>query len=209
MANILDLTAQSRQRSGTSSVRRMRKEGLVPAVLYGRKTESANLKVDSKTFRALMKDSASDNVLVNLKIDETRVQLALVQNVQHDHLKGGILHIDFHAVAMDELIHAQAPIEVIGDAEGVKAGGQLDIMLHSIEIHCLPKDLPEKIVCDVTNLGMGQSIHIRDLVLPAGVSVHLDGDVLVLAITEPRVADDVKDTPAAAPAAPAQAAKAS
>jgi large subunit ribosomal protein L25 len=197
MANILELTAQTRQRSGSSSVRRMRKEGLVPAVIYGRKTENANIKVDTKTVTQLLKESASDNVLVNLQIDGAKSQLALIQKVQHDHLKGGILHIDFHAVDVNESIHAQEPIEIVGEAEGVKAGGQLDVMLHNIEVFCLPKDLPAKVVVDVTHVGQGQGVHVKDLKLPEGVSVHLDGDVLILSITELRAAEA---TPAAAPA---------
>lgn len=205
MANILELTAQTRELSGSSSVRRMRKEGHVPAVVYGSKTKNANLKVSTKTVTQLLKESASENVLVNLQIDGTKTQLALIQKVQHDHLKGGILHIDFHAVDMNEPIHATVPVEVVGDAEGVKAGGQLDLMLHVLEVHCLPKDLPEKIVVDVTHVGQSQGVHVKDLKLPEGVSVHLDGDVLILSITEPRVVE----TPAqaAAAAAPKAAAK--
>lgn len=202
MANILELNAETRKRSGSASVRRMRKEGLVPAVIYGRKTENANIKVNAKTVGSILKDSASDNILVNLQIDGAKTQLALIQQVQHDHLKGGILHIDFHAVDMNESIHAQVPLEIVGDAEGVKAGGQLDIMLHNITVHCLPKDLPEKINVDVTHVAMGQGVHVSDLKLPAGVSVHLDGDVLILSITEPR-ATDAAEGAAAAPAAAA------
>jgi len=197
MANILELTAETRQRSGTSSVRRMRKEGLVPAVIYGRKTENANIKVNTKAVTTLLKDSASDNVLVNLQIDGDKTQLALIQKVQHDYLKGGILHIDFHAVDLNESIHAVVPLELFGEAEGVKAGGQLDMMLHSIEVHCLPKDLPEKIIIDVTHVGQGTGVHVRDLKLPEGVSVHMDPEVILLAITEPRVVE----TPAQAAAA--------
>ena len=186
MANILELSAETRQRSGTSSVRRMRKEGLVPAVIYGRKTENANIKVNAKTVSQMLRDSASENVLVNLQIDGAKTQLALIQSVQHDHLKGGILHIDFHAVDMNESIHAQVPIEIVGEAEGVKAGGQLDVLLHNIEVFCLPKDLPEKIVVDITPVAMNQGIHVRNLDLPAGVSVRLDGAPLVLAVPQPR-----------------------
>ena len=196
MANILELNAQTRQRSGSSSVRRLRKEGLVPGVVYGRKTENANIKVNTKTVTQLLKESASDNILVNLQIDGSKSQLALIQKIQHDHLKGGILHIDFHAVDENDSIHAQVPIEIVGEAEGVKAGGQLDIMLHSIEVFCLPKDLPSKIVHDVTSVGQGKGVHVKDLILPEGVSVHLDGDVLILSISEPRVVE----TPAQAAA---------
>ncbi len=86
MANILELNATTRQRSGSSSVRRLRKEGLVPGVVYGRKTENANIKVNTKTVSQLLKESATDNILVNLQIDGSKTQLALIQKVQHDHL---------------------------------------------------------------------------------------------------------------------------
>ncbi|MCB1227569.1 MAG: 50S ribosomal protein L25 [Verrucomicrobiales bacterium] len=204
MASILDLNAETRQRSGSASVRRLRKEGLVPAVIYGKKTENANIKVDAKAISMMLRDSASDNLLVNLKLDNgAGEQLALIQNVQHDHLNGGILHIDFHAVNMNESIHAQVPIEVHGEAVGVKAGGQLDILLHTIEVFCKPKDLPAKLDIDVSGVEVGQAIHVRDIPLPSGVEIHLDGEVVVLAVSEPRVAADATDAPAAAAAAPA------
>ncbi|MCE9519721.1 MAG: 50S ribosomal protein L25 [Verrucomicrobia bacterium] len=106
MAKILDLSAQPRNASGTVSVRRLRKTGRIPAVVYGKKHENKNLELDSKTFAKLLQSSSSDNILVNLKIEgETAESLALVQEVQHEYLRGGILHVDFHAVAADEEIH--------------------------------------------------------------------------------------------------------
>jgi large subunit ribosomal protein L25 len=194
MATILDLQAQTRKRSGTSSVRRMRKEGLVPAVIYGSTAENSNIKVDAKTFASLLKNSASDNLLVNIQIDGEKTQLALIQDVQHDHLRGGILHVDFHAVGMDETIHASVPLEFAGEAEGVKAGGQMDIMIHKLHVRCKPGDLPEKIVVDITGVGVGGSVHVKDVVLPQGVSVPLEGSVLILSISTPRVVE----SPAAA-----------
>lgn len=207
MATIFDLNAQSRQRSGSAAVRRLRKEGLIPAVIYGRKVEASNIKVNAKAFRELMGHSASDNVLVNLKVEDGKGdQLALVQKVQHDYLRGGILHVDFHAVDMNEEIHAQVLVDLIGEAEGVKLGGLLEVHHHTVEVHCLPKDLPASIVVDVSALGLNAAIHIRDLPLPAGVRAHLDGDVIVAVISEPKVAAEA--TPAAAaPAAAAPAAK--
>lgn len=200
MANILELNASPRKRSGSAEVRRLRKEGLIPAVLYGRGSENQNLKVDGKTFSKMMEGSASDNVLVNLNIEGgPDKQLALVQEIQHDHLKGGLLHVDFHAVAMNEEIHAQVPVEPEGDAEGVRKGGLLDLMLHTVEVRCLPKDLPAAIKVDVTNLDLGQAIHVGDLPLPAGVSAVLDSDVVVILCEEPKVSAE----PAATEAAPA------
>lgn len=205
MATIFDLNAQTRQRNGSAAVRRLRKEGLIPAVVYGRKVDASNIKVDGKAFSQLLGQSASDNVLVNLKIEGGKGdQLALVQQVQHDHLRGGILHVDFHAVDMNEEIHAQVPLELTGECEGVKLGGLLELHHHTLEVHCLPKDLPNKISVDISSLGIGSSVHVREIPLPQGVRVHLDGDVVVLAVSEPKVAEE----PASAAAAPAAGAAA-
>jgi large subunit ribosomal protein L25 len=152
MAKILDLQAEVRTASGTSVAKRMRKAGNIPAALYGRKVKAANIQVHGKTFSKLLEGSASDNILVSLKIAGiAEDQLALVQEVQHDYLRGGILHIDFHAVAADEEIHANVPVAMVGVAKGLKQGGLVEAIHHEIEVRCLPKDLPESIQIDVTN----------------------------------------------------------
>lgn len=208
MATIVELNAETRKRSGSAAVRRLRKEGAIPAVLYGRKVETANLKVDGKTFAGIVGHGGSDNILVNLKIEGAKGdQLALVQQVQHDHLKGGILHIDFHAVAMDEEIHASVPVVLAGECEGVKQGGMLEQLLHSLEVRCLPKDLPDAIQIDVTNLNIGSAVHVRELNLPAGVRVPLDGEVLIAMVAEPKVEAEASPAAAAAAAAPAAGAE--
>lgn len=197
MANIIDIPASKRSDTGTGRVGRVRNSGKIPAVLYGKKVQNTNLVVDTKTFTKIINNSASDNILVNLQVDGAE-QLALVQEVQHDHIKGGILHVDFHAIAMDEEIHAHVPVETTGEAVGAKMGGQLEILLHTLEVRCLPKDLPERISIDVTHLNVGDAVHVRELKVPEGVSLRLDGDVVVVILEEPKEVE-------AAPAAPADA----
>ncbi|MEQ1749744.1 MAG: 50S ribosomal protein L25 [Prosthecobacter sp.] len=216
MAKILDLTAQSRSSEGTASVKRLRKSGSIPAVIYGRKVTVSNVQVDAKIFTKILQNSASDNILVSLKLDKGE-QLALVQEVQHDHLKGGILHVDFHAIAMDEEIHAKVPVDMVGEAAGVKHGGLVEAIHHELEVRCLPKDLPERISVDVSALNVGDAIHVGELKLPEGVRAKLAADVVLLMCVEPKVeaepepaakgAADAKAAPAAkAGAAPAKAA---
>jgi large subunit ribosomal protein L25 len=182
-------------------LKRLRREGLVPAIIYGRKFENQNLKDSSRALRELLSHSTSENVLVNLQIEGGGRQLALIQDVQHDAVTGGILHVDFHAVKEDEKIHAQVPIELVGEPAGVKHGGLLEHQIHSLDIHCLPKDLPDKISIDVRSLEIGHAIHLRDLTLPEGVSVRLGGDVVIALVAEPRLV--AEETPAAAAEAPA------
>ncbi len=201
MAKILDLQAEPRTQSGTGAVKRMRKVGNIPAALYGRRVKPSNIQVHGKTFSKLLEGSASDNILVSLKIAGAQDQLALVQEVQHDYLRGGILHIDFHAVAADEEIHANVPVAIVGEAKGQKQGGLVEAIHHEIEVRCLPKDLPESIQVDVSNLELGKGIHISEIQFPEGVSCRLGGDVVIVMCEEPKV--EAEPEPAAAAAAPA------
>lgn len=206
MAKILDLQAEPRTQSGTGAVKRMRKAGNIPAALYGRKVKPSNIQVHGKTFSKLLEGSASDNILVSLKITGAEDQLALVQEVQHDYLRGGILHIDFHAVAADEEIHANVPVTTTGEAKGQKFGGLVEAIHHEIEVRCLPKDLPEAIEIDVSSLELGQAIHVSEIAFPAGVTPRLAGDVVIVMCVEPKVEAEPEPAAAAA-AAPAAGAK--
>jgi large subunit ribosomal protein L25 len=198
------LEVAPRKRSGTGVLKRLRKEGLVPAIVYGRKFENQNLKVNAIALRDLLAHSTSENILVNLNIEGGGRQLALIQDVQHNAITGSILHVDFHAVKEDEIIHAQLPIELTGEAAGVKLGGLLEHQIHSLDIHCLPKDLPDKLSVDISALQIGDALHLREIQMPPGVTVRLSGDVVIALVTEPKIiAEEV--APAAAEAAEAEA----
>jgi large subunit ribosomal protein L25 len=107
-----------------------------------------------------------------------------------------VIHVDFHAVRADEKLHAAIPIEPIGEPNGVKNfGGVMDIAIHELDVECLPKDLPDIIRVDVTELNIGQSIHVRDLQLPAGVVAKANPDLTVVSVSAPRV--EAEPTPAA------------
>lgn len=201
MAKILDLQAEVRTQSGTAAVKRLRKAGTVPAALYGSKVAPSGLQVHGKTFSKLLEGSASDNILVSLKIAGAADQLALVQEVQHDYLRGGILHIDFHAIAADEEIHANVPVVTTGEAKGAKQGGMVEAIHHEIEVRCLPKDLPESIQIDVTDLEVGKGIHVSEIAFPEGVTPRLGGDVVIIMCEEPRVEAEPEPAAGAAPAA--------
>lgn len=201
MAKILNLQVEARTQSGTGAVKRMRKAGNIPAALYGRKVKPANIQVHGKTFSKLLEGSASDNILVSLKIAGAADQLALVQEVQHDYLRGGILHVDFHAVAADEEIHANVPVAIVGEAKGQKQGGLVEAIHHEIEVRCLPKDLPESIQIDVSHLELGQGVHVSEIKFPEGVTCRLGGDVVIVMCEEPKVEAEPEPAAAAAPAA--------
>jgi large subunit ribosomal protein L25 len=144
-----------------------------------------------------------ENILVELEIDhgtQTTKHLSLIQEVQHHAVRGDVLHVDFLEVSMDELIHTEVSIEPIGEAIGVKSyGGLLEQLLRQITIECLPKDLPEAIRVDVSNLGLGDSLHLGDLVFPEGVKAMGDNTLTVFLVAEPKVTEE---TSSEAPQAP-------
>jgi large subunit ribosomal protein L25 len=116
--------------------------------------------------------------------------MAMIQQVQHDPVSGSVLHIDFHSVKMDEEITAQVVVEAQGDAEGVKAGGLLEQSMRSIEVSCMPKDLPEVIKVDVSALTIGDSIHVGQISLPAGVEALSDKELTVFLVAAPTVQEE-------------------
>lgn len=193
MAKQIKLSAQARAGVGRNSVKKIRAAGQVPAVIYGSTQAAMNLQLASRQISDVLARATSEQMLVELEIASgsgSSSKLALIQNVQHHPVRGDILHVDFHAVAEDEKMHAHVVVETVGESIGVKTfGGLLVTMLHSIEVECLPKDLPERIVVDVSALNLNDAVHLRDLTLPAGVSVRGDADVTVLRVTSPTVTE--------------------
>lgn len=189
MATYQTLKANKRESSGTSAAKRLRREGIVPAVVYGAKQDNYGIQVNAREFGEVLRHQTSINFLLNLEIEGAREarKLAMVQAVQRNPMTGEFVHIDFHAVKADEILHAHVPVELVGESTGVKLGGVMDHLIHSLEVHCLPADLPEKIQLDVTGLEVGAAAHIRDLVLPKGVTTPVDGDVVVALVAEAKV----------------------
>ena len=188
MSKTATLKAEERKRTGSGLLKQMRKEGWVPSVVYGGGKDNLNLKIDAKTFRELLAHSTSESFLVNLELDNGSKQLAFVQDIQHDSLKGGILHADFIAVNNDTPITAHLPVILEGEPAGVKSGGLLEQHLHSLDVSCLPKDLPESLSADVAHLEITDTLVIGDLSLPEGVTASLSDDVVVALVTKTRVA---------------------
>ena len=166
------LNAQSRSELRRTRVKKIRASGLLPGVLYGCQKDPKPLTVCAKDFQRMVKHSASENLLVKLAVEGDGGHLALVQEVQRHPLSGLPLHVDFRAVVEDQPVILSIPIEPRGEAHGVKnEGGNLEHVLFSVKIKALPKDLPEVILVDVTELRSGQTLHLGDLPLPENIEV--------------------------------------
>jgi large subunit ribosomal protein L25 len=190
MAKQVKLTAERRTATGRSAVRKLKAMGVVPAVIYGAKDKAEPLQVSRRDINAMLSHAAGENILVELEI-AGKSRLALVQEVQHAPLGNAILHIDFHAVSMDEVIQADVPLEPIGIANGVKnMGGLLEQNLRTLAIECLPRDLPDLITVDVAALNIGDAIHVREILLPPGVTTRVQPDLTAFSVLAPTVEEE-------------------
>jgi large subunit ribosomal protein L25 len=190
MAKQVKLAAERRTAVGRAAVRKLKAQGAVPAIIYGAKDKPEPLQVSRRDINALLSHASGENILVELEIGGKN-RLALVQEVQHSPVGGDVLHIDFHAVSMDEKIEAEVPLEPVGVANGVKNfGGLLEQNIRALAIECLPKDLPDKLTVDVSALNIGDSIHVRDIALPEGVRTRVQPDLTVFSVMAPTVEEE-------------------
>jgi large subunit ribosomal protein L25 len=183
------LNAFPRALSRRGGAKKLRDGGRIPAVIYGRKAQPQNLELKTKEIEDLMKHAASESVLIDLQVSEdSRPQrLALMKEVQHHPLSGKVLHIDFHEIAEDEKVTVSVPVETVGEAFGVKTeGGILEHVLFNVKLRGFPKDLPEILTVDVTNVKLGESIHLDEIKVPEGVEVLGDKHVAVISVAAPR-----------------------
>lgn len=188
------LKAYPRSQVRGGQVKQLRKTGRVPATIYGRQAKPQNLELSSEEFAELLHHSVSENVLVDLTVDkdDRAKRLALVQEIQHHPLDGKILHVDFHEVSENEKVTVQVPLETSGEAAGVKnGGGTLEHILFKLKVRCLPKDLPEQILVDVSALEIGKSLHLGDIKAPEGVEILGDKHISVIAVSAPRAEEEV------------------
>jgi large subunit ribosomal protein L25 len=194
MSNQVKLSARPRSEAGRNAVSRVRTRGAVPAVIYGAKDVTANLEIEKRDIENILARAVSENILVQLEINDgekTTSRLSLIQEVQHHPVRGEIIHVDFHAVSMNEEIDAEVVLEPEGEPVGVKTfGGLLQQSMRLLPIRCLPQNLPEIIVVDVSGLNIGDTLHVRDIKLPPGVTAVPDEELTVFLVSEPTVAEE-------------------
>jgi len=194
MAESVVLVAEARDGRGTRAARRLRKQGFVPAVIYGHKEETVSVALHTEDLEKAIRHGAR---VVDLQAGG-KTEKALIRDLQWDHLGKELLHVDFTRVAADERVTLTVPLEIRGIAPGIAAGGVLDQPLHSLHVECLAVSIPDRIRVNVNELQLDAAIHVRDLVLPPGVKVMDDPDAIIVHVTAKQV-----EAEAAAPAAPA------
>jgi len=197
MAEIV-VSAKTRTDRGKNAARRLRREGLVPGVVYGGKGENVAVAVDPKALQRVLRSEAGRNSILKLDIANAGSTNAILKSWQVDPIREKFLHADFYRIAMDVAIRVTIPIHVTGEARGVKVdAGILELIMREIEVECLPGDIPERIDVDVTDLGINGALRISDLAAPAKVKILEDADQVVVHVVS------VKEEVAAAPGAAA------
>ena len=188
----IDLKAQIRKTIGNGPARTLRREGKVPAVLYGPKTEPVLLSIDSKEFEQILKESSVGSVLLNLQIQngKTMTRSAMIKELQTHPVSGTFLHVDFYEVDMQKKITAKVPVVAKGQSAGVELGGLLQYVRRELEVLCLPTAIPEAIEVDITDLEIGDSIHVEDISLSGDIEIPADTNFTVVTILAPKVEEE-------------------
>ncbi|MBI3398605.1 MAG: 50S ribosomal protein L25 [Deltaproteobacteria bacterium] len=191
----VELTAQQRTGLGKGAVKKLKREGLIPCVLYGPASkETTPLVIKTLDLSKALATEAKGNVLVNLKIegDKKKARRVMFRGFQRDPLKRNIIHVDLYELMMDHKITVDVPIHLTGKAQGVALGGILQHEARTLKIECLPNQIPDKIDVDVAHLAIGHSIHVKDIALPQGLKVEGDPNTTIALVTAPTAEVEVK-----------------
>lgn len=183
MENI-NLNAQSRTTKGNSPARALRRNEKVPAILYGPRTASRMLSVDIQLLETLAKKGGLGRLVFDLRIDGEKTAIpVMIKEVQTHPVSGDYLHVDFYEVLMDRKIRANVPVHTTGKAKGIEMGGMLQLIRRELEVFCLPNDIPEAITIDISELEIGDSVHVEDIEIEGDKEFVHDVNFTVLTIS--------------------------
>jgi large subunit ribosomal protein L25 len=183
------LAAQWREGKGKEDARRLRNQGLIPAVVYGQRAETIPVTLKPQELAKVLHGGAGERTLINLTIEGLQdgpiTKTVILKEKQIDPLKRTLLHVDLYTIAMDEAINVGIPVRIVGKAPGVAEGGILEQVLREIEVKCLPADIPSSIDVDVSALNIGDSIHVAEITLEKG-KILADPGQTVITIVPPK-----------------------
>jgi len=188
------LAATPRSATGKGAARSLRRDGQVPAVIYGHAREAQSLAINTRELERLLNRVSAETTVIELSLDG-RVTRTLIREIQRHPFKRTIIHVDFQELVAGEKVTVDVPIVIVGTAAGVREGGILDQIMRELSVEVDPANIPNHIDVEVSSLTIGHSVHVSDLVLPEGVTVLDDPDATVAVVSAPKV---VEETPVAA-----------
>ncbi len=199
MASEINVSAAKREADGTSAARRLRRDGVLPAVLCDRKGESTPIQLDVHDFEQMLGKHSGESLLINLSVDGQAPVKVLLREVQHHPVRGTVQHVDFVEVSLTSKLHITVPIELTGEPVGVsQQGGILEQLLREVSIECLPSDIIENLTVDVSALALGDSLHISDLKIADTLTILDEGDIAVATVAATRAEEEVEEEAAEA-----------
>ena len=211
MAAEIVVSAQSRSSRGKNEARRLRAKGMIPAVVYGGKSDAVAVTVDPKTLLRVLRSEAGRNTILSLDLGDGGKTSAILKSWQVDPVNEKFIHADFYRIAMDVALKVKVPIHAVGEARGVKVdAGILEIIMREVEAECLPGDIPERIDVDVSDLGIHGAVRVSDLKISDKVKILDEADQIVVHVVSvkeeaaPAAAATPAEGEAAAPAATAE-----
>ena len=187
--DIVTLKAQPRDTAGKGPARTLRRAGRVPAVLYGADTDTLSLSIDAHELELMFHNHKYSRGLINLTVgsDQPVGKTVMIKELQTDPVKQNFIHVDFYEIKMDKKIHTTASVTLTGVSKGVEAGGILQLVRRELEIYCLPTDIPEQIEIDITDLDIGESIHVKDVQPAAGIEIPYETNFTIVTVVSPRM----------------------
>lgn len=181
------LKVETRKTKGNGPARALRRQGRVPAVLYGPKTEPAMLAIQRRDLDTILKRGGLGRSVFDLHIDGgTDSKSVMIKELQTHPVSHAYLHVDLYEVAMDRKIRVNVPVVTTGKSIGVENGGMLQVIRRELEVFCLPNEIPDSITIDVTDLDIGDSVHVEDLPTTGGVEIPHDVNFTILTLSSPQ-----------------------
>ena len=194
------LNAETREVTGKTKMKELRKQDIVPGIVYRAGKKTVNLKVNARELHRVLHTAAGENVLIALKVKSDKKQsdkTCIIKELQRDPIKDTIIHIDLKEISLTEKIKVKVPVHSHGEAEGVvKDGGVLDHPLWEVEVECLPTAIPQRITVEVESMKIGDTVYVKDLKVPDDVKILTDSELTVLSVTPPAKEEVVEEVPA-------------
>jgi large subunit ribosomal protein L25 len=184
------VNAQPRVETGTSFARRLRGTGWVPAVINDVEGKARPIQINRHEFELLLRHHTGESLLLDVQIGDEKPRKTLLKEVQHDPISGAVLHADFKEILMTKKLRISIPVELVGNAIGVEAGGILEHLIREIEVECLPADIIESINVDVSALNIGNSLTVGDLTIDPKLTVLTSPTVAVASVSAPRLEEE-------------------
>jgi len=190
-----NLDVDVREPGSSNAARRLRGAGMLPAVLYGGNRDPRPIAVSPRQVVEILQSDAGQNSILTLKVADGRKQTVLINDYQVDPISQRLLHADFIRISMDTAVQVQVPIETVGEARGVKVDrGIMDVIVRELAVECLPGDIPDSIKIDVSELEIGDAIHLQDVQVPEGVVLQGEPDTTILTVAPPTVEEVEEET---------------